>query len=290
MSTLAPNGFLSSPWMVSGASLAGLTVLVFLLWAPWDAPERTPNSALRLYCAAGMTAPMQEVIDAYRAETGVQVHASYDGSGKLLTTISVLGGRGDLYLPADAQHLAKAEKLGFVREKMPLAVLRPVLAVSPTTQAALRRAGKPVAGLDDLFRGDLKVVTANPELASIGQLTRDLLTPSGQWTKLTTDMAREGARVSMTGTVLEVASAIKTRERCIGIVWDAVAHQFGLEVVEVPEFAGQAEKIQIAVLSGTRDQHAANAFARYLTAADKGLAIFRKHGFTTRSGEAAEAK
>jgi molybdate transport system substrate-binding protein len=278
MATLPPNGFLSRPWLVSGASLAALAALVVLLRAPWEAPGGSAET-LRLYCAAGMTAPMQEVIDAYRAETGVEVQATYDGSGKLLSTITVLGGRGDLYLPADAEHLAKAEKLGLIRQTMPLAVLHPVLAVSPATQNALRAAGKPVASLDDLFRGDLKVAIANPELASIGQLTREMLQPTGQWKRLTSDMASEGARVSMAGTVLEVAGAIKNRQDCIGVVWDAVAKRFGLETVDVPEFAGHAEKIQIGVLTSSRDPAAAAAFARYLTAPANGLSIFRKHGF-----------
>src|SRR5206468_9897334 len=112
----------------------------------------------------------------------------------------------------------------------------------PDTQKAVQTAGKAkVTGLKDLMRNDLKVVLANPELASIGQFTREVLEPLGLWKDLEAALADRSPRVSTVGTVIEVAGAVQKKERTIGIVWDAVADQFGLEKIALPEFQGRQE-------------------------------------------------
>jgi ABC-type molybdate transport system substrate-binding protein len=175
---------LSNPFFVTGTSLAVLAGLALLLWAPWSQTSAGTTQPLRFYCAAGMTKPVEEVIRQYGEEYGVPVEATYDGSGKLLATIAVSGGQGDLYLSADSSHMRKARQDGLVAETIPVAVIRPVLVVHPETQKALRQQGKPVTGLADLERDDLKVVIANPEAASIGQLTREVFESLGVWKKL----------------------------------------------------------------------------------------------------------
>jgi molybdate transport system substrate-binding protein len=270
---------LSNPWFVTTTSLAVLAGLALVLWSPWSESSGGTTAPLRLYCAAGMTTPVKEIIHQYAEEQGVKVEASYDGSGKLLSTISVLGGQGDLYLAADSSHMQKAKKDGWVAETIPVAVIRPVLVVHPQVQKALKEKGKPVTGLADLERADLKVVIANPELASIGQLTRDALLRLGVWKKLEEGMRGRAARVSTVGTVLEVAGIVQKQGPFIGIVWDATADQFGLEKVPVKEFEGIAENIWIGVLKKSKQPTAALRFARYLTARDRGMAVLQKHHY-----------
>jgi molybdenum ABC transporter molybdate-binding protein len=272
-------GFLSSPVLVTGTSLIALGILTLLLWSPWSTTAIASERPLRFYVAAGMTKPVQEIIRQYRDQFGVEVEATYDGTGKLLATIAVTDGQGDLFLAADSQHMRKAKAAGLVAETIPVAVIRPVLVVSPQTARMLRDVGKPITGLDDLLRDDLKVVLANPELASIGQLSREILEPLGYWKKLEKAMSERSARVSTVGTVNEVAGIVNTKDHYVGIVWDANADQFGLEKLTVPEFRNQFENLWIGVLKRSRQPTAALQFARYLTARDQGMEVFKKHRY-----------
>jgi molybdate transport system substrate-binding protein len=270
---------LSNPWFVLGSSLTVLAGLVLFLWSPWGDVAGHSTHPLRFYCAAGMSQPVEKIIHQYGEEQGVPVEATFDGSGKLLATLKVVGGQGDLYLAADSSHMRKAKQSGLVAETIPVAVIRPVLVVHPETQKALQRQGKPVTGLADLERNDLRVVIANPELASVGQMTREVLEPLGVWQKLKEGMRGRSARVSTVGTVLEVASIVKKQGPYIGIVWDVTADQFGLQKIAVREFADRHEHIWIGVLSQSKQPTAALRFARYLTARDRGLTVFQQHHY-----------
>lgn len=267
---------LSSPVFVSTVSLALLSGLAFLLYSPWQQTSAGTSEPLRFYCAANATRPVEEIIKQYAAEYGEDVRATYDGSGKLLATIAVSGGQGDLYMSADAAHMLKAKKDGWVVETIPVATVRPVLVINPQTQKMLREQGKPVTGVADLLRDDLKVVIANPEVASVGQLTREMLQPLGLWKKMQEGMAGSGARVSTVGTVIEVANVVKKQGPYLGVTWDVTADQFGLEKIAPPEFARHKEIIWIGVLAKSKQPTAALRFARYLTARDRGMPILQK--------------
>lgn len=275
-------GFLSSAWLVAGISLLLLVGLGLLLWSPWDRRTAAGTRPLRFYCANGAIRPVDLIIRQYQQESGVQVQPAYDGSGKLLSTIRAGGGQGDLYLAADAQHMVQAQKLGLVAEVIPVAVVHPVLIVNARTQAALQKQGKPVRAITDLLRDDLKVVLANPDLASIGQLTREVLRPTGVWAKLEQGLKDAAPRVSTVGTVNEVVLDVRTRDNHVGVVWSAVARQHDdLVIVEVPEFASVTEQMLLGVLAKSEQPAAALRFARYLSARNQGLEMFRKHYFET---------
>jgi molybdate transport system substrate-binding protein len=278
-------GLLSNPWLVSVASVAALVLLGVLLWSPWDRPSAAGSRPLRLYCAAGMTRPIEEIIKAYGGECGVSVQPSYDGSGKLLSTIAAAGGQGDLYLASDASHMDKARQMGLVAEATPIARVYPVIIINTRTQEALTAQGRPVQSAADLLRDDLKVVLANAELASIGQLTRDVLKPSGIWAKLEEGLRDRSARVSTVGTVQEVAQIVRTRDGYAGVVWSYVARQQeGLAMVAVPEFEGVNEQLLIGVLTRSEQPAAALQFARYLTARGKGREVLEKYGLEPVAG------
>jgi molybdenum ABC transporter molybdate-binding protein len=276
------RAFLSNPWLVTATSAALVALLVWLLvWDPWAGQAITAAAPLRMYCAANVTGPMQQIVHDFRQEYGVEVQPTFDGSGKLLATIAVTRGQGDLFLAADTTTMEKAKKDGWIAETIPVAVLTPVLAVRPEVRKALQAEGRDLKGVGDLMRGDLKVVLANPDLASIGLVTREVLESRGQWQELERAMRDPAARVSTVGTVLEVAGAIQHGHRTIGIVWDAVADQFGFDKVPLPEFSDRVEHMWIGVLKGSRQPTAALQFARYVTARDRGGVALKKVGYHT---------
>ena len=63
-----------------------------------------------------------------------------------------------------------------------------------------------------------------------------------------------------------------------------------LQIVRVPLFDKSKNEIAVAVLASSTNPEAAQRFAAYLTAADKGLAVFRKHGYTVIDGRATKAE
>ncbi|MFN4257749.1 MAG: substrate-binding domain-containing protein [Gemmataceae bacterium] len=277
------SGLLTQPWLVAVLSLAVLAGLAVLLWSPWDRPAIASGQTLRLYCANGMRLPVAEIIRDYQDQYGVTVQPDYQGTGKLLSTMRTVHGAGDLFLAADRADMRKAQDLGYVAEVIPVARVTPVLVVHAQKQQALRQAGQPVTGLQDLLRDDLKVALANPDETAIGTLVRDQLTSRNLWPHLQKRLNdRTQAQVSTVGTVNDVARVIRTNPDHIGFVWDATAKQLpDLEIVPTPEFSQVHEIVQIGVLKKANNPTAALQFARYLASQNRGLELFRKYHFDT---------
>jgi ABC-type molybdate transport system substrate-binding protein len=75
---------------------------------------------------------------------------------------------------------------------------------------------------------------------------------------------------------------VQARDGFVGIVWSATASQFDdLVAIEVPEFAGVTEQVQIGVLSRSANPTAALRFARYLAGRNAGQEVFARHHFDT---------
>src|SRR2546423_8446309 len=107
-----------------------------------------------------------------------------------------------------------AQAKGLVDAVIPVAIQRPVLGV---------RKGNPmgVNSLTDLLaKKDFKLGQANPEAAAIGKVCKDALGKVGKWEEV------KARTVVFTGTVNEVANAIKVGSIDGGFVWDALIKQY----------------------------------------------------------------
>ena len=278
------GSLLSSPWLVTGGSLAAVAVLVLLLWSMGSRPSVTGKS-LHLFCAAGMSKPMREIIHEYERLYGVTIQADYGGTGELLTSIAKVGVQGDLFLSADSTTMRDAQQAGIVVETMPVAKMRSVLVVHRKTQERLSKQNKPIIGLSDLLRDDVKVVLAH-EGAAIGKASQRLLQSAGLWDKVEERRRRGGNLVSTVGTVNKVVESVSTLEGYVGLAWDAVAQQFAdVVIVALPATQEIVEHYEIGVLAKSANPTAALRFARYLTAGDKGLKIAAKHHFQVVTGD-----
>jgi molybdate transport system substrate-binding protein len=268
---------------VAVGSLGLVALLSLVLWAPWSRPSIDRTEELTLYCPAGMLRPVEATVNEYQREYGVSIRLEIGGSGQLLSRIRAIPNRGDLYLAADTSYIEIAQREGLVAESIPVARMHPVVVVNRATQQRLTEQGHPVTGLDDLLRDDLQVVLANPELASVGRVTQQLLTASGHWDELEARLSSSaGAQVSTVGTVTEVAQAVRVRDGMIGVVWDVEARQHAeLVTVTIAEWEEEEEYVTIGVLTGTPQRRVPSAlqFARYLSARDRGLRHFEQFHF-----------
>jgi molybdenum ABC transporter molybdate-binding protein len=262
---------LNGPWLAFLASLAVFAVLVgLLLWPGGD--SSAAHEPLVVYCAAGIKEPVEAVARDYERRYGVPVQLQYGGSQTLLANIEV-SHRGDLYLPADDSYVRAAQDKGLIAETIPLARMRPILAVA-------RGNPRGITSIDALLRPGVRVALANPGAAAVGKLTRDALRRSGHWAEL------EGRATVSKPTVNDVASAVQVGAADAGFVWDATVRQTpDLEAVSLPQFDGLSAQVSVAVLDACTQPAAALRFARYLAARDRGLPEFGRHGFEPVDGD-----
>ena len=215
--------------------------------------------SIMLYCAAGIKNPVVEAVAAYEKEFGVTVEIQYGGSGTLLSNIKVVN-VGDLYLAADESYINIARADGFVAESIPLASIRPVIAVAKGNP-------KVISSVSDLMRDDVRVSLANPDAASIGRATKKLLTKMGHWAGIE-EAARDRGVVKPT--VNEVANDLKLGAVDAGIIWDATAQQAQyastIDMIAIEHPANQKKQITIGVLSSSANPTRALHFARSLDA------------------------
>lgn len=262
------------PWLVVCGSVVLVAVLVVILWDPFGDNGSSSSEQLVLFCAAGMSQPVEELVARYQQEYGVTIQVEFGGSGKLLSKIRVARDHGDLFLAADDfyTNLARSDDPPRVIETIPVAMMHPVIALSEEGQGKVR-------SLDDLLKDDVKVVLANPELAAVGRLSQQLLSDSGHWEPLERQKAEFRAKISFAGTVNEVANALKIGAADAGIIWGAMARQRGLEMIEVPSFARAKKQITLGVLNSSKHPSATLRFARYLASREPGMIVFEKWHF-----------
>jgi molybdenum ABC transporter molybdate-binding protein len=221
-----------------------------------------------------MRYPMDEIAKAYEKEYGVAVQLQYGGSNTLLNQLEV-SHTGDLYLAGDDSYTRMAQDKGLAAERLPVAMMRPVIAV--------RKDNDQISNIDDLLKPGRKVAIGNPDAAAIGKKTRKLLQASGQWDKLETRVMEYGV---FSPTVNEIANAVKIGSVEAGITWDSTVMQYDeLKIVGVPELDAGKANIEIVVLNSTKQPTAALRFARYVTAKDKGLEVFDRMGWEITEGD-----
>ncbi len=199
----------------------------------------------------------------------------YGGSSTLLSQIKV-GDTGDLYLAGDDGYTELAHEKGLVEERIPVAAMRPVLAVQMGNPKHIRR-------IEDLLRSDVRVALGNPDQAAIGQKTRQSLVDSGHWAAVERRVTDGGV---FKPTVPEVANDVKLGSVDVGIIWDATVGQYPeLEAIRVPELDRGEVHVTLGVMSRSKDPAAALHFARYLAARDRGLEVFRTMGYKPVDGD-----
>ncbi len=242
--------------------------LGFILFMP--AQKGQP---LLVYCAAGMRKPMTAIAKSYEEQYGIKVNLQFAGSGILLSNVAS-SSSGDLFLAADLSYIEIAREKNLLKEAIPTCLLTAGLVVQK---------GNPlgISSLLDLRdRADLRIVIANPEAASAGKFTKKILSQAGLW------QAVSARILAMKPTVNEVANDVKLGAADVAIIWDAVAKQYqDLEFINVPEFDLEPKTVAIGILNSAKVPADALRFARYVSARDKGLEIFKNTGYKVVDGD-----
>lgn len=211
----------------------------------------------------------------YQRECGVPVQIQAGASGSLLAGIAAVP-KGDLYLAGDSDFTDAAHRRGLVAERLPLAVMRPVIAV---------RRGNPkgVTSLESLAGDGVRVGLGNPDASAVGRISRQMLGRAGLWERV---KAAADARGVFKPEVGQLANDLKLGTIDAAIVFDAVAGRYPeLEAVALPEDLAVPQNVTLGVLTCTRRPARALHLARWLAARDRGAAHFRRHGFVPAGGD-----
>jgi len=229
-----------------------------------DSSDHSPADTLTLYCAAGLRNPVSGIIDQYTSETGRKVNVIYNGSGALLSQIQL--GKGDLYFPANIFYIREAQKLGLAAdETIPVSYL--------TAKIIVRKNNTSIQSLDELAKPGVRISFANKS-AAIGKFTRRILTENRLLKKIEANIIVTKPTVNSIIQDVTIGSADAT------IAWGALAENLPeLRTIEVPIFTAQKSHASITLLRSTRNPTKAMHLARYISAHDKGLKIFKSAGF-----------
>lgn len=249
--------------------LAGLIALLFLNPTKPARQTGNPREPLHVYVAAGVREPIEELGQAFQKELGISLRIDAKNSGALLSTIEVAG-KGDLYIPADESFIEDAKKKNLIAEVIPFARFKLVIGVAPNNPLK-------IATFEDLFRQGVTYALPNDDTAS-GKAAKRALGSAGY------DRLKKSMKVEQP-TVTEVALVVQTGSASAGVMWDATARQFGLEIVEIPEFAKAASTISAAVLRSSQRPTDALRLARFLAAPQTAKTVITKHHYEFLPGD-----
>jgi len=241
-------------------------LLTLCIWALWPNHHKTSDDkTLTLYCAAGLRVPVEKIIANYNKETGRSIKVIYNGSGALLAQLKI--GGGDLYFPADNEYIKTASNDHLTAEVISAAKLTAVLVVSKKNTT--------IHSLDDLTKPGVRISVANPS-AAIGKLTREVLKKHHRLKEIEKNITVTKPTVNNIIEDVALGSVDAT------IAWDSVANKYPkLKTISVPIFDQNPGNVDIAAQAISKQPTAALHFARYITAKNKGLKIFRECGFKT---------
>ena len=257
------------------ALIALLCLALVRLGNPSSSGDGEP---LTLYCAAGIRHAVEPAVRAFEEETGTTVHIQFGGSGSLLGQLQVDGGAADLYLPGDQSFLEMGRAKDLIAEILPLATMRPVLAVAEGNPLGLRT-------MEDLLDRDLPFALGSPSAAAVGRVVKTVYSELGLWTQI------EAQAKVFQPTVTELATSLQIGQVDAAIVWDATVAQFdGLDLVRLPELERQPIRVSVGVLRQSPRPTSALQLARFLQARDRGRAYFLASGLTPTEGDVWSAR
>jgi molybdate transport system substrate-binding protein len=227
--------------------------------APWGGSAGS-SEEIKVFAAASLTAAFNELGGRYTAANGgTKVSFNFAGSQALATQIQQ-GAPADVFAPADTTNMGKVKDL----------VGTPQSFAGNLLQLVVEQGNpKDVKGLEDLARGDLKVVLAAEEV------------PAGKYAKQVLDKQAVTVKpVSLEDNVKAVVTKVALGEADAGIVYvtDVTAGGDKVQGVDIPAEQNLTATYPIATVKASEHQDKAQAFVDLVRSAD-GQQVLERFGF-----------
>jgi len=268
------------------SGLLMLILLVFALQLRPDALLETSRQTVRIYCAAGIAKPVEDIVTAYNSRYGTDVEiVRTGGSGELAGQIKteyetgLLGG-ADIYITADDRLLDKAYQAGVIAERFPVAEQRPVIAVPVSSEI-------PIAGLSEMLSNPEVKFGIASERAAVGKLVRGVASKLGILDQLEEQKATDAENV------MTLAQALVAGSLDAAVIWDTTVSQLNqigpepiLKIAALVDARDETKsEIALGIVSTTKSPTASLQFARFLTANQTGQPAFESYGFSFLAGD-----
>ena len=221
------------------------------------------------YVGAGIKAPVIELAEMFKKETGIAVEMTFNNSGALVSQLT-LSRKGDVFMPGSMVFVEKAASAGLVdKVSASIAYHVPVIIVPKANPAGIRSIG-------DFAKPGVKLVLPDSRATALGKSAFKI------FDKIDIRAAVEKNILSFGETPQKVAAAISMGTGDAGIVdYSNVSKMRDrLATVDIDPMVNAVEVLPCAVLSCTADKGAAERFMRF--AEKRGPAVFEKHGFKTK--------
>lgn len=229
------------------------------------------EKSLLVMCGSANKPAMQEIAARYEQETGVKIHLLYGGSGTLLSQIE-LARKGDVYLPASADYISKAER----KHLLIPGSTRQVCYLIP---AIITPKGNPkgIKTLADLSKNEVKVAIGNPETVCLGLYAVELLEKNHLLEPVMKNVVVYGGNCSRLVNLI-------TMKKVDAIIGWRVVHFWNPGAMDFIPIDGKSlvriSYIPIAIPVYARDRTESQRFIDYVVS-EKGKNIYRKHGYVT---------
>jgi molybdate transport system substrate-binding protein len=251
-------------------TLLGIVGALGLAVLPGAARAAERPVTLLLFCGAGIRPAAEALIGAFEAlHPEVRVSATYGGSGHLLGQIGAVR-KGDVFMPGEAFYVDRAVAMGLAEAatRRTAGWFVPVIFTRPGNPRA-------IAKLADLAQPGLRLGVGDERSCAVGLKTVELLAQAGA--------AAAPIRANIvykSGTVDELAVAVRLGTVDAVIVWEAVARHYARDgaIVPLAEGVKHAAEIPIVRLNSSGAPAAADAFIAFV-AAPAGQALLAKLGY-----------
>jgi ABC-type molybdate transport system substrate-binding protein len=243
---------------------AGVAILLQLAFVA----KPNKEAELVVYAAVALEPALEAAAANYKREFGLPVRISYGSSGELEGKLKLEHDQGkpraDLFIPADRTFSQRTAAAGLTSEHDEVARLQLVVAFHSGVESVPRN-------LEELAASGLPYAICNPATGA-GIVTKQALTDDYE------HFAND-AKVAFPQ-VTEAASAIAlAMDLQAGLIWDATATQFELQIVEAPELANATSNVTVNLVIDSQHEEAARKFADYLSTPKAGGQHFKKHGY-----------
>jgi molybdate transport system substrate-binding protein len=249
-------------------SLLALFSAAFLLGCGRRAQELSSDFLLVL-AAASTAAAVEEIVEDFGSETGLEVRVSSGGSNTLARQV-LAGVSADIFLSAHPAWVLELERHGLTVEWTHLLSNRLVLIVPVGNPAGVGRA-------TDLTGDRVRIVALAGESVPVGRYAEDALSSAGVYRRLMTE-----GRIARGSNSRSTLAFVEVGEADAGVVYLTDALASGrVEIVKVIEHVFHSPiGYPVALLSAAANDDRARLLYEFFQS-EAAARVFYEHGFFT---------
>jgi molybdate transport system substrate-binding protein len=240
-----------------------------------EKPEKSSSEVkeLLLYCGAGIRPPVDELVETFGREHGVEIAIDYAGSEVLLSKIKLVH-RGDLYMPGDKHYIEQATQEDMILSHRSVCYWVPTILVQKGNP-------KNISGLEGLLQPGLKLGMGDANTCAIGRASHQILAKNNiAWEDIRKNLMYQSL------TVNELGMQIQAKSLDAVIVWDAMARYYSEYGDQVPITTEKnvISTVDVGVLKFTKNREFAEKFVDFIVS-ERGQGVFKKHNYSTKPPE-----